>query len=618
MADHVLGDVDRDELLAVVHRHRVPHELGRDLRTPRPGLQHLLLPSPVQLLDALEQRRIDVRPLLQRTPHLPLLFRPTRHDGAVRGPSAATGFVALRRFPPRRHRVIALALAFAAAHRMVDRVHDGPANRRAEAAPADPARLADRHVLVVEITHLADRRHTRQGDHPHLAGGQLQGRPLTLLGEELRLRAGAPAELGAAPGLQLDVVHERADRDVPHRQRVARQDVRLRAGHHARAGPEPARRDDIALLAVPIVQQGQPRRAIRVVLDRRDPRRDPILLAAEIDLPEHLLGPAAAMTDRDAPVDVPSVRPALRAQETLLGLLLRDVVVRDVREVASRGRRRLDDPDGHVRYAPSTSSILWPGASVTTAFFQSERRPSARPIRFSFPSNEAVRTEVTLTLNTASTAARISTLLASGRTRKATVFSSSFCRMLFSVISGRIRISRAVRLISPRPPRAPRGRRVRTRPDGRAGADRRTRAPAFRRSATARCARRASAPRPARARRAVWAPLRSRARPSPRPATWSCRRGRRSPRPPRADRRRSWPRPRRAATPAASRAACPWRSSAASGRTACRRPSIARRASSPAGRGRSPSASTACGRRPRPRCARAYRECRPAGRRARA
>src|SRR5258705_9270927 len=109
-----------------------------------------------------------------------------------------------------------------------------------------------------------------------------------------------------------------------------------------------------------------------------------------------------------------------------------------------------------MRYAPSTSSILWPGASVTTAFFQSARRPSERPIRFIFPSNEAVRTEVTLTLNTASTADRISTLLASGRTRKVTVFSSSFCCMLFSVISGRIRISRGVRLIgasSSRPPR---------------------------------------------------------------------------------------------------------------------------------------------------------------------
>src|SRR5207302_2698994 len=100
-----------------------------------------------------------------------------------------------------------------------------------------------------------------------------------------------------------------------------------------------------------------------------------------------------------------------------------------------------------IPYAPSTSSILWPGASVTIAFFQSARLPSERPIRFSFPSNEAVRTDDTLTLNTVSTAMRISTLFASGRTRNATVFSSSFCRMLFSVISGRIRISRAVRLI---------------------------------------------------------------------------------------------------------------------------------------------------------------------------
>src|SRR5438445_85498 len=100
-----------------------------------------------------------------------------------------------------------------------------------------------------------------------------------------------------------------------------------------------------------------------------------------------------------------------------------------------------------IPYAPSTSSILWPGASVTIAFFQSARRPSERPIRFSFPSNEAVRTEATLTLNTVSTATRISTLLASGRTRNATVFCSSFWRMLFSVMSGRIRISRAARVI---------------------------------------------------------------------------------------------------------------------------------------------------------------------------
>src|SRR5207247_9282346 len=96
---------------------------------------------------------------------------------------------------------------------------------------------------------------------------------------------------------------------------------------------------------------------------------------------------------------------------------------------------------------PLTHAFCRQCAHGHIAFFQSARRPSELPIRFSFPSNDAVRTEATLTLNTVSTAVRISTLLASGRTRNATVFCSSFWRMLFSVMSGRIRISRAERLI---------------------------------------------------------------------------------------------------------------------------------------------------------------------------
>ena len=40
---HVLGDIHRDELLAVVHRDGVSHHLRNDGRTPRPGAQHLLL-----------------------------------------------------------------------------------------------------------------------------------------------------------------------------------------------------------------------------------------------------------------------------------------------------------------------------------------------------------------------------------------------------------------------------------------------------------------------------------------------------------------------------------------------------------------------------------------------
>src|SRR5262245_25349932 len=65
VADHVLGDVHRNELLAVVHRHRVPHHLRHDGRAARPGLDDLLLVGPVHLLDLLEKRGIDERPLLQ-------------------------------------------------------------------------------------------------------------------------------------------------------------------------------------------------------------------------------------------------------------------------------------------------------------------------------------------------------------------------------------------------------------------------------------------------------------------------------------------------------------------------------------------------------------------------
>src|SRR5262245_3075618 len=61
-------------------------------------------------------------PFLSERPIARLLLRPPGDDHAVGRPGAATGLVAFSRLAPRRHRVIALALAFAATHRMIDRV----------------------------------------------------------------------------------------------------------------------------------------------------------------------------------------------------------------------------------------------------------------------------------------------------------------------------------------------------------------------------------------------------------------------------------------------------------------------------------------------------------------
>src|SRR5688500_1519924 len=55
VADHVLGDVDRDVLLAVVDGDRVAYEVGEDDARARPRLEHLLLVLLVHRLHAIEQ-----------------------------------------------------------------------------------------------------------------------------------------------------------------------------------------------------------------------------------------------------------------------------------------------------------------------------------------------------------------------------------------------------------------------------------------------------------------------------------------------------------------------------------------------------------------------------------
>src|SRR5882672_11840112 len=95
--------------------------------------------------------------------------------------------------------------------------------------------------------------------------------------------------------------------------------------------------------------------------------------------------------------------------------------------------------------------MLSPGLSVTNAFFHDGRRPANRPTRFSLPRTTSVRTSVTVTLNRACTAARISILFASLSTSNATfcAYASpsagvtalppvSRMRALFSVSSGRL------------------------------------------------------------------------------------------------------------------------------------------------------------------------------------
>src|SRR6478672_4272619 len=108
VADHVLGHVHRNVLLAVVHGDRQPDEIGRDRRASRPGLDRALVRRRSRRLHLGLQVMIDERSLLDRTCHGPLsLFRslPAANDHAVSALVAAR-LVTLARRPPRRHRMV--------------------------------------------------------------------------------------------------------------------------------------------------------------------------------------------------------------------------------------------------------------------------------------------------------------------------------------------------------------------------------------------------------------------------------------------------------------------------------------------------------------------------------
>src|SRR5260370_30451085 len=90
-------------------------------------------------------------------------------------------------------------LALAAAQRMVDRVHRDAADVRPDAEPAAASGLADRHVLVIDVADLADRREALHVDLADLARRHLDRRGVAFLGDELHPRPGADRDLAAAP-----------------------------------------------------------------------------------------------------------------------------------------------------------------------------------------------------------------------------------------------------------------------------------------------------------------------------------------------------------------------------------------------------------------------------------
>src|SRR5690606_26852234 len=243
---------------------------------------------------------------------------------------------------------------------------------------------------LLGVADLADRRAAAQVDVADLARGQTQLGVGAVLRDELDRGTGRARELRAATGLELDRVDDGSRRDVAQRQVVAGLDVGRRAVLHDVALLELVRRDDVALLAVGVVQQRDARGAVGVVLDVRDLGRHAVLVVTtEVDDTVGALVTAALVARRDTAGVVAAALAVQRADERLLRLRARDLdEVGDRRATAAR-RRRLVLADSHDESllvlggqptGPPKMSME-PSRSVTIARLVSLRLPVPNRVR---------------------------------------------------------------------------------------------------------------------------------------------------------------------------------------------------------------------------------------------
>src|SRR5918997_3765536 len=285
VADHRLCTVDGHVLAPVVDGDGMADELGVDHARTAPRLEHPLLVVLVHPEDALHKALLHKRLFLRGPRHLaPPSFPAPAHDHDVRALVLLPGRRALGDLAPRRNGgPTRRALPLAATVRMIHGVHDRTTHRGPYPEVALAAGLAPAHILVRLVADDADRGPALGPDPAALAAGEPERHQVALAGRELGARPGAAGQLRPAAGLELDGVHDGTHGYPVEGQRVAHVHFSVWSALHDGADREVARREDIALLAVVVVQEGDIGRTVRVVLDRRDRRGYTVLAPLEVD-----------------------------------------------------------------------------------------------------------------------------------------------------------------------------------------------------------------------------------------------------------------------------------------------------------------------------------------------
>src|SRR5436190_6977495 len=153
---------------------------------------------------------------------------------------------------------------------MVHGVARNAAVDRANATMARAARFSEDHVFVLGVADLADGGVTVFWNAANFTRGQTNLRIARVARHQRRRGTGTANDLATLAGVQLDIVNRDADRNRFERERIAKIRSRGRSAHDLRAHLQTCGSNNVGLLTVLVLKEGETRGANRSVLDRRN------------------------------------------------------------------------------------------------------------------------------------------------------------------------------------------------------------------------------------------------------------------------------------------------------------------------------------------------------------
>ena len=136
---------------------------------------------------------------------------------------------------------------------------------------------------MFKIAHLANGGITILEDQSDFTRGKFDMGIFPFLRHQLAIGSCAPDDLATFSHFQLDIVNQCTCRDISEGQGIARFNIRRRACDHLLPNLQLRRGEDISLLPIDIMKQGNPGRPIRIVFDGGHLRRDLPFISFEVN-----------------------------------------------------------------------------------------------------------------------------------------------------------------------------------------------------------------------------------------------------------------------------------------------------------------------------------------------